>query len=88
MIATMPRPRPQYLHRERTRHGQVAWYVRVGKGPRIRVHGEFGSSEFNAAYRAAIAGETTPQGSPRTVIGSLAWLISRYRDSGTWARLS
>jgi integrase len=88
MIATMPRPRPPYLHRERTRHGHVIWYVRVGKGPRIRVHGEFGSSEFNAAYRAAIAGKTTPQGSPRTVLGSLAWLIGRYRDSASWARLS
>ena len=80
MIATMPRPRPPYLHRERTRHGHVTWYVRVGKGPRIRVHGEFGSSEFNAAYRAAIAGETTPQGSPRTVIG-FTGIPGRGRDS-------
>ena len=57
----MPRPRPPHLHRETNRHGNVVWYVRVGKGPRIRIKGIYGTPEFEAAYRAAINGES-PQG--------------------------
>ena len=41
------------------RHGNVVWYVRVGKGPRIRIKGIYGTPEFEAAYRAAINGEVT-----------------------------
>ncbi|MGB6795116.1 MAG: integrase, partial [Xanthobacteraceae bacterium] len=35
----MPRPRPPHLHREVTRHGRVVWFVRIDKGPRIRIRG-------------------------------------------------
>jgi integrase len=60
----------------------------MGDGPRIRVKGDYGSAEFLANYRAAIAGGQTPQSSPRAPNGSLAWLIARYQDSPAWARLS
>jgi integrase len=83
----MPRPRPLHLLKERNRFGTIVWYVRIGHGPRVRIRGEYGSAEFNAAYRAAIAGEA-PQRGPSAASGSLAWLIARYRDSGAWARLS
>lgn len=83
----MPRPRPPKLRCERTRHGSIAWYVRKGDGPRIRIRGEYGSPEFMAAYQAAVAGGT-PERAPRAPSGSLAWLIGCYRDSGAWARLS
>ncbi len=46
MIEAMPRPRPPHLHREVTRHGKTVWYVRVGKGARIRLKAQFGSPEF------------------------------------------
>jgi hypothetical protein len=49
----MPRPRPPHLQREVTRHGKAIWYVRVGKGPRVRIHGEFGTPEFDAEYQGA-----------------------------------
>jgi hypothetical protein len=39
-----------------TQHGRVAWYVRIGKGPRIRIRSEYGTPEFDAEYQAAIAG--------------------------------
>ncbi len=45
MIEDMPRRLP-YLQRERTRHGRVAWYVRLDRGARIRIRGEYGSPEF------------------------------------------
>jgi integrase len=41
------------------------------------------------AYHAAVAGEAaTPAKKPKDGLGSLAWLISRYRDSSAWAALS
>src|ERR1700731_1108515 len=83
----MPRPRPPHLHRETTRHGKAVWYVRVGKGPRVRLLAEFGSEEFAAEYQAAIARKPKPsKGDPSA--GSLAWFVSRYRETGAWSRLS
>ena len=83
----MPRPRPPHLHRETTRHGSAVWYVRVGKGPRIRLRAEFGSPDFNAEYQTAVSG--TPRqvkGAPST--GTLEWLIARYRETAAWSVLS
>ena len=72
---TMPRSRPPFLVREVTRHGKVKWYVRVGKGPRIRVP-TYGTPEFDAEYEAAISGEPKrTRGAPAA--GSLSWLIAR-----------
>jgi integrase len=83
----MPRPRPPHLHRETTRHGTTVWYVRVGKGSRIRMHAEFGSPGFDVEYRAAMSGEnrTSKNGA---VAGTLGWLIERYREVGAWTDLS
>ena len=82
----MPRPRPPYLHRETTRHGSAVWYVRVGKGPRIRLRAEFGSPDFDAEYRAAILGEA-PAAKAEAPPGTLAWLIDRYREVEAWSSL-
>ena len=86
----MPRPRPPHLQRQVTRHGKTVWYVRLGRGPRIRIRSAFGTPEFNAEYRAAIAEVPARQSSTpdKTVNGSLAWLIERYRETGEWTRLS
>jgi hypothetical protein len=56
----MPKPLPPYLHKEITRHGHIAWYVRAGKGPRTRIRGEFGSEHFMMCYSAAIVGDPLP----------------------------
>ena len=39
-------------------HGRPVWYVRIGKGARIRVKAEYGTLEFDTAYQAAISGES------------------------------
>lgn len=83
----MPRHRPPYLHHERTRHGALVWYVRVGKGARVRIRADYGTPEFDAQYRAAISGSPT-RPKPRGPSGSLEWLVSRYRDSAAWAGLA
>jgi integrase len=81
----MPRPRPPHLHREVNRHGTLVWYVRVGKG--IRIKGIYGTPEFEAVYRAAINGDA-PQGAGKAVKGSLEWLWMLYRQTNAWTDLS
>src|SRR5215831_6220361 len=74
----MSRPRPPHLHREVTRHKRPVWYVRVGKGPRIRIRAEYGTSEFDAEYQAAISGSSEfSRRREKASAGSLAWLIER-----------
>jgi len=86
----MPRPRPPHLHRQVSRHGKTIWYVRIGKGPRIRIRSGFGTPEFDCEYQAAIAGlpaRQTPK-DDRTSLGTLAWLVERYRETTAWTDLS
>jgi integrase len=83
----MPRPRPPHLHRETTRHGKLVWYVRIGKGSRIRIKADFGTPEFEAEYRAAISGTPAPN-RRKAASGSLAWLIERYRETTAWTDLA
>jgi integrase len=71
------------LHRETTRHGKPVWYVRVGKGARIRLRAEFGSPAFNAEYQAALTGNERRQ-KAKPDSKSLAWLWDRYRETGGW----
>ena len=51
----MPRRRERGLCSELSRHGTRVWYYRDGHGPRIRVRGDFGSPEFNAALAEVFA---------------------------------
>ncbi len=82
----MPRPRPPHLHRQITRHGRAVWYVRIGKGPRVRIRAEFGTAEFDAEYQAALS--STPRPKKGAAAGSLAWLVERYREVPDWTSLS
>lgn len=86
-MAVMARPRPQYLQSERTRHGKIVWYVRIGAGPRIRIKGEYGSHEFMEAYHAAIKGEH-PKPKHEAARGTLEWLWLLYHQSTAWTELS
>lgn len=89
----MPRPRPPHLHREYSRHNRgkpnatAQWYVRVGKGKRIRIRAEYGTDEFKAEYDAAIRGEQ-PKSTSKVRTGSLQWLYDRYRETAAWSDLS
>ena len=85
-MEAMPRPRPLYLSREVTRHGNAVWYVRRN-GKRTRLRSKYGTPEFEVEYQAALAGRRkSDKGTP--VDGSLAWLVARYRETTTWQRLS
>lgn len=86
-MADMPRNRPLYLQRHVTRHGAVVWYVRIGRGPKVRIRGTYGSDEFNEAYQAAIAGEK-PRAPGAAKKDTLQWLVDLHRKSGYWSDLS
>jgi integrase len=83
----MPRPRPQYLQRQITRHGRGVWYFRRGHGPRVRIRAEFGTAEFDEQYRAALSGTAPTRKAPPSC-STLQWLIARYRETNEWAALS
>jgi integrase len=83
----MPKPRLPHLHLQRSRHGKVCWYFRIGKGRRVRIRGDYGSAEFQANYLTAMAAEA-PQRGERAPSGTLQWLIDCYHDCGAWAALS
>jgi integrase len=83
----MPRPRPPHLHRQVTRHGKTVWYLRIGKGHRVRLRAEYGSPDFEAEYHAALSAQPRREKSA-TKEGTLAWLIERYRETGAWTDLS
>lgn len=68
--------------------GGFAWYVRVGSEPLIRVRGEFGTPEFIARYEAALRGERLQHQHSSTKVGSLTWLIERYKETQAWRNLS
>lgn len=82
----MPRSLPPYLQREMLR-GKLAWYVRVKRGPRIRIREPFNTPAFWSAYETAISGKQPSPGS-RAAHGTLAWLIEQYRDTAAWRTLS
>jgi hypothetical protein len=80
MIDSMPRPRPPNLQREITRHGKPVWYLRVGKGKRVRIPGEYGSPEFMAAYDEAISGRRGPVRPSGPTEGSFGWALGLFGD--------
>lgn len=84
----MPRPRPPHVARETTRHGKVVWYVRLDKGRRVRLPCGPGGDGFDEAYRAALEGRAPICRKPLVAVGSLAWLVARYRDGSDWRGLS
>lgn len=84
----MPRTRPPYLNKERTRHGRTVWYVRIGEGPRFRVRGDYGSQEFMRSYREALNAAQEGVEAPLPANGTLAGLVAEYMRSPSWRALS
>jgi integrase len=89
----MPRPRPRYLHKDKSRHGKTVWYVRKGKrGKKYRLRAEYGSAEFDEQYKAAIdaiAEKAKAAPKPDAPGGSLQWGWLIYKaESADWKGLS
>jgi integrase len=65
----------------------VCWYVRKGKGKRIRVPAP-GTEGFDEAYQAAAADSNSAAKVRSNANGTLAWLVMRYRETTAWTSLS
>jgi integrase len=78
----------KYVHEFRDRHGKVRHYCRRG-GKRVPLPGAPGSSEFMAAYAAALA-ETPPVqvGASRTIAGSVDAMTVGYLMSAAFRNLA
>lgn len=70
MMVEMPRPRPPHLQRQVTQHGKVVWYVRIGRGPRVRIRGSSvplnSMRRIRLRYRAVHAPPKAPRMSARS----------------------
>ncbi|MCA0032696.1 tyrosine-type recombinase/integrase [Mesorhizobium sp. B263B2A] len=86
MTEGMPRKLPPFVARQRSRHGKVVFYFRKDKGKRTRLP-DLNAPDFDAKYLAALAAIEPPR-KALAGAGSLAWLITRYKDSGAYAALS
>ena len=85
----MTKPRLPFVNRHVNRHGKVYWFFRARHGQRIRLPGEYGSTEFMDAYRAALAGsaqKAPPQS--RASRGTLRWLVEHWKRSSDWVQTS
>ncbi|MBY5736406.1 tyrosine-type recombinase/integrase [Rhizobium leguminosarum] len=83
----MPRVLPLYVTKEKSRHGKIVFYFRIGKGERIRLLGVPGSREFKVAYQAALTGQHLAQPYQQEYARSLRWLIRQYMGSTDWESL-
>lgn len=86
MTEGMPRKLPPFVTRQRSRHGKVVFYFRKDKGKRTRLP-DLNTPDFDAKYLTALAAIEPPR-KALAGAGSLAWLITRYKDSGAYAALS
>lgn len=82
----MPRKLPLYVVRERSRHGAVMFFFRKDKGPRTRLP-DPRSEDFQAVYLRALA-SVEPAKRRLVGVGSLEWLIARYRETASYRSLS
>ncbi|KAF0110941.1 MAG: Integrase / recombinase [Hyphomonadaceae bacterium] len=90
-MATLKR---KFLEHQKTRHGRMVWYFRRAKStPRIRLPDNPDSAEFDAAYWAALNGETvkksqTPTSSIYFRENTFGWLVTRYQaECIDWIKL-
>ena len=88
-MSDMPKQKLPYVNRHVNRHGKVYWFFRARHGERIRLPGDYGSSEWRAAYDAALAGISI--GKPpqvRASRGTLRWLVEHWKRSSDWSQTS
>ena len=85
---SMPRKLPPFVECWRDRHGKLRVYFRRGKGLRLALPAAIGSSDFDAAYRAALSGQLASQEHrARPALGTIEALIISYMHSAAYRGL-
>ncbi len=85
----MPRKLPPFVECWRDRHGKLRVYFRRGKGLRLALPAAIGSSDFDAAYRAALSGQLAvgQEHRARPAPGTIETLIISYKRSSAYRGL-
>ncbi|MDW5314537.1 tyrosine-type recombinase/integrase [Rhizobium sp. PL01] len=78
----IPRKLPLHVVKQRTQHGKVVFYFRIGQGKRTRLP-DIGAKDFKAAYRACLSGNPIPAKGTEDA-RSIAWLLAKYKESPEW----
>ncbi|EFO33950.1 integrase family protein [Roseibium sp. TrichSKD4] len=89
----MPKSRLPHVVVEKSRHGRVKYFFRIGHGPRIRLPDDYSTaqaSDFMQAYRSALAGTPPPlpKARSRHAQNTLGWLFDQYQQSAKFKSLS
>lgn len=89
-MSSMPRKLPLHVVREKSRHGKVKFFYRVGKGERVRLPDNLTSDEFKQAYVQAVSDYRPKVYKSITAAptNSLRWLVDRYKESAAWRAYS
>ena len=82
----MPRKLPLYVVAERTRHKRMAFYFRIGKGPRTRLP-DLDADDFLSEYNKLFNLIDT-KGPKKVGVSSLEWLVKRYMEASAFKDLS
>jgi integrase len=77
-----------YVHCFKDRHGHLRHYFRRQGYPRIALPGRPGSTEFMAAYQAALDSRALPVGAGRAAPGSFDALVGKYYASPEFCQLA
>lgn len=88
MSDVMRKKLPPNVVTEKTRHGKIVFYFRVGKGDRIRLPDNPSSKQFKVAYQAACRGKKFEHTRQIEIARSLRWLVKAHMESAKWASLS
>ncbi len=85
----MPRKLPPFVECWRDRHGKLRVYFRRGKGLRLALPAAIGSSDFDAAYRAALSGQLAlgQENRAQPALGTIEALIISYMHSAAYRGL-
>jgi integrase len=84
----MPSSRIKYVNRYTNQHGKEMLYYRPPGQPKTRLRGPVGSPEFWEDYVAASTGGEVNKPTQGRGVGTLAWLIQKYRYTAHWKGLS
>ena len=80
----MPKPPWPHLNRDKDRHGNIRYYVRIRHGRKIRLKHPYMSPEFVEEYKAALLQGPIVLPSSKAKKNTLAWLVARWKEHSDW----
>lgn len=80
----MPKPNWPHLNRDKDRHGNIRYYVRIRHGRKIRLKQPYMSPAFVEEYKAAVLQSPVVAPSSKLKRGTLRWLVQQWKEHSDW----